>query len=133
MHTPEAAFLKSLMDWVEAQKKILNAFKEADKELENADRLMQVLASRNACFHIARTIKGFESWLQNPLVIGLMPKEMADEVRRKLWDLMKEVMEFDIKHTSDFTNLLKKMSDEGKLPRVLFEKREEARRVPYTL
>ncbi|MEM2380837.1 MAG: DUF2153 family protein [Candidatus Nezhaarchaeales archaeon] len=121
------------MDWVEAQKKILNAFKEADKELENADRLMQVLASRNACFHIARTIKGFESWLQNPLVIGLMPKEMADEVRRKLWDLMKEVMEFDIKHTSDFTNLLKKMSDEGKLPRVLFEKREEARRVPYTL
>ncbi|MEM1537781.1 MAG: DUF2153 family protein [Candidatus Nezhaarchaeales archaeon] len=133
MHTPEAVFLKSLMDWVEAQKKILNAFKEADKELENADRLMQVLASRNACFHIARTIKGFESWLQNPLVIGLMPKEMADEVRRKLWDLMKEVMEFDIKHTSDFTNLLKKMSDEGKLPRVLFEKREEARRVPYTL
>jgi len=133
MHTPEAVFLKSLMEWVEAQKKILNAFKEADKELENADRLMQVLASRNACFHIARTIKGFESWLQNPLVIGLMPKEMADEVRRKLWDLMKEVMEFDIKHTSDFTNLLKKMSDEGKLPRVLFEKREEARRVPYTL
>lgn len=133
MYSPEAAFLKSLAEWVENQKKILSASKEADKELEAADRLMQVLASRNACYHIARTIKGFESWLQNPMVIGLMPKEMADEVRRKLWEFMRELMEFDIKHTSEFMNLLKKMSDEGKLPRVLFEKKEEARRVPYTL
>ncbi|MEM2534419.1 MAG: DUF2153 family protein, partial [Candidatus Nezhaarchaeales archaeon] len=90
--------------------------------------------SRNACYHIARTIRGFDSWLQNPMVIGLMPIEMAKEVQEKLYEIMLTLMEFDIKHTSEFADLLSKLMEEGKLPKILFEKperREEGRRLPY--
>ena len=134
MYQPDRAFLKSLTDWVESQKKALEGAKEALKDLEQADRLMLILASRNACYHIARTIRGFDSWLQNPMVIGLMPMEMAKEVQKKLYEIMFMLMEFDIKHTSEFVELLSKMIEEGKLPKILFERperKEEARRLPY--
>lgn len=134
IYQPDRAFLKSLTEWVESQKKALEGAKESLKELEGADRLMLILASRNACYHIARTIRGFDSWLQNPMVIGLMPPEMAKEVQEKLYEIMFMLMEFDIKHTSEFVDLLSKLIDEGKLPKILFEKterKEEGRRLPY--
>ncbi|MEM2058528.1 MAG: DUF2153 family protein [Thermoproteota archaeon] len=134
MYQPDRAFLKSLTEWVEGQKKTMEGAKEALKDLEGADRLMLILASRNACYHIARTIRGFDSWLQNPMVIGLMPAEMAREVQKKLYEIMFILMEFDIKHTSEFVDLLSKLIDEGRLPRILFEKpekKEEPRRLPY--
>ncbi len=134
MYQPDRAFLKSLTEWIESQRKTLEGVKESLKELEGADRLMLILASRNACYHIARTIRGFDSWLQNPMVIGLMPLEMAKEVQEKLYEIMFMLMEFDIKHTSEFVDLLSKLIDEGKLPKILFEKverKEEGRRLPY--
>lgn len=134
MYQPDRAFIKSLTEWVESQKKILEGTKDALKDLEQADRLMLILAARSACYHIARTIRGFDSWLQNPMVIGLMPAEMAKEVQQKLYEIMFMLMEFDVKHTSDFVELLSKMMEEGKLPKILFERverKEEARRLPY--
>jgi len=134
MYQPDRAFLKGLIEWIEGQKKALEGVKESLKELEGADRLMLILASRNACYHIAKTIRGFDSWLQNPVVIGLMPLEMVKEVQRKLYEIMFTLMEFDIKHTSEFVDLFSKLMDGGKLPRILFEKverKEEERRLPY--
>ena len=80
----------------------------SEQELEKADRLMLILAARVACYHISRTIRGFESWLQNPLVIGLMPKEMVREMQKRLWDIMYSLMEYDIKHTGEYHDFLKK-------------------------
>ncbi|RLF25187.1 MAG: DUF2153 domain-containing protein [Thermoprotei archaeon] len=130
MSSSEPLFLRNLSEWVEEQKKILRALKQSEKELEDADRLMLVLAARVACYHISRTIRGFESWLQNPLVIGLMPTEMVREMQKKLWEIMYTLIEYDIKHTSDYQGYLKKALSEQKLPSLLFQVREEKRRPP---
>ncbi|MDT7891811.1 MAG: DUF2153 family protein [Thermoproteota archaeon] len=102
-------FVRSMQDWVNEQKKILEiAVKSFEsKNYKEADRLNLLLASRTACQHISRTIKGFENWLQNPAIISVMPKEMLEEIYVKIWKLMIELIEFDIKHTSDFLNHVK--------------------------
>ncbi len=135
----EPLILKNLRDWIEEQKRILKTLKMSERELEDADRLMLILAARVACYHISRTIRGFESWLQNPLVIGLMPKEIVREMQKRLWNIMYELVEYDIKHTGEYHDFLQKIMKEGKLPPLLFQAREGVRRrggapqVPYTL
>lgn len=133
----EPPLLRNLIDWIEEQKRTLRMLKRSEDELRDADRLMLILAARVACYHISRTIRGFESWLQNPLVIGLMPREMVREMQRRLWNIMYELMEYDIKHTTEYHDYLKKAMEEKKLPSLLFQVREERRgrpsQVPYTL
>ncbi len=117
-------FVRSMQDWVAEQKKILEiATKNFEaKSYKDADRLTLLLASRTACQHISRTIKGFENWLQNPAIISVMPKEMLEEIYLKIWKLMIELIEFDIKHTADFLVYLK---DKEKLDVSLLLLREE--------
>lgn len=130
----EPSFLKNLMLWVLEQKKAIDTLRKSEKDIEKADRLMQILAARVACTYIMRTIKGFESWLQDPLVIGLMPEEMVREMRAKLWKIMYELMEYDIKHTSEYHDYLKKVYEERKMPLILLQRLERGRRregIPY--
>lgn len=132
----EPPFLRHLLEWVEEQKRILETLRKSEKDLEKADRLMRILAARVACYHISRTIKGFESWLQNPLIIGVMPEEMVKEMQQKLWEIMYMLIEYDIKHTKEYHDFLKKAIEEQKLPPLLFQVREERRReprLPYTI
>ncbi|RLF20124.1 MAG: DUF2153 domain-containing protein [Thermoprotei archaeon] len=135
----EPVFLRNLAEWVNEQKKLLELFKKSEEDLKKADRLMLILAARVACHHISRTIRGFESWLQNPLVIGVMPEDMVREMWKQLWDIMLKLVEYDIKHTSDYYNYLKKALAENKLPPLLFQTRlergrgREEYRIPYSL
>ncbi len=127
-------FIRSMQDWVAEQKKILElAIKSYEsKNYKETDRLNLLLASRTAFQHISRTIKGFENWLQNPAIISVMPKEMLEEIYLKIWKLMIDLIEFDIKHTSDFLNHLK---DKEKLDvSVLLLREERSERSPiYSL
>ncbi|MCS7386106.1 MAG: DUF2153 domain-containing protein [archaeon GB-1867-005] len=130
MYRVDPDLIKRLEAWVEDQKRFLEYSKLSLKELEKADRLTLIIAARTACAQILRTIKGFENWLQNPVVIGLMPYEMAKEVQEKLWQIMVEVTNFDIKHTSEYKDFLKKVIEEGRvLPPF---PPEERRRLTYT-
>jgi len=123
--------IKRLELWIEDQKRFLEYTKISLKELEKADRLTLMIAARTACSQIIRTIKGFDGWLQNPLVIGLMPYEMLKEIQEKLWKIMFEITNFDIKHTSEYKEYLKKVISEKKiLPPI--PPREEERRMSYT-
>ncbi len=132
MYRVDPEMIKRLNAWIEDQKKFLEYTKMSMKELEKADRLTLVIAARTACSQILRTIRGFDGWLQNPVVIGLMPYEMIREVQQKLWEIMIEVTNFDIKHTSEYRDYLKKVLEEGKvLPAFPFEK-ERGRRLTYT-
>ncbi len=133
MYRVDPDMIKRLNAWIEDQRRFLEYTKISLKELERADRLTLVIAARTACSQILRTIKGFEGWLQNPVVIGLMPYEMIKEVQKKLWEIMIEVTNFDIKHTSEYRDYLKKVIEEGRvLPTLPFEGKKRADRLSYT-
>jgi len=126
MHREKPAIIQNIESWVNAQKKFLEYVKKSESELEKADRLSLIIAARAACSQISRTIKGFDAWLQNPLIIGLMPPEIVKEVQEKLWEIMKMLTEFDIQHTEKYGEYLKKIIEQGKIiPPIPIEEEEQ--------
>ncbi|MEM0023203.1 MAG: DUF2153 family protein [Thermofilaceae archaeon] len=127
------AFLTSLEHWVEAQKVILASMAKVEEQLKDADRLELVLATRVAFRHMIRTLEAFDRWLQDPYIIGHMPREMLEDVQRKAWEIMKQLLELDILHTSQFKEYFGKLAKEGKLNPLLVAQSGEERRVPGVL
>jgi hypothetical protein len=126
-------FLANTHAWVESQKKLLELAKQSLENLKDADRLTLLTASKTACYHISRTIKGFDNWLNNPAITTVMPKEMLKEVQEKLWKIMLEIIEFDIKHTSQFLDYITKEKIIA-IPSLLIPKEEERTSTPpYSL
>jgi len=121
-------FANNLTSWVEAQKTFLDSAKSIERELENADRLELVLATRAAFAHMIKTIEAFDKWLQDPFIIGHMPREMLLEIQKKTWEILKSLLELDIKHTSEFRDRLLSLAESGKLNPILYAPREESRR-----
>ncbi len=109
------AFLRNLDEWVKMQKKILETFKNVEKQVEEGDRLSLVVATRAAFQHMLRTIKAFDNWLQDPIIIAHLPKEMLLEVWKVMYEILEKLLEIDIKHTSEVRGLLEKLAREGKL------------------
>jgi Uncharacterized protein conserved in archaea len=81
------AFTSTLDQWVEAQKLVLSSVLRVEGQLRDADRLELILASRMAFRHMIRTLEAFDRWLQDPFIVGHMPREMLEDVQRKAWDL----------------------------------------------
>jgi hypothetical protein len=59
-----------------------------------------------------------------------MPREMLEEVQRRAWELLKQLLELDIEHTSQFRDHFAKLAKEGKLNPLLAAQRGEERGVP---
>lgn len=121
-------FANNLTQWVEAQKTFLSSARSIEGELENADRLELILATRAAFTHIIKTIEAFDKWLQDPFIVGHMPREMLLDIQKSVWEILKKLLELDIKHTSEFRDMILKLAEGGKLNPLLFAPREEVRR-----
>ena len=106
------------------QKNLLNTVKEMEKKYQagDVDRLDLILATRVAFQHIMRTIKAFDQWLQDPQIIRHMPKEMLEDVMKTTWSLLETLLELDIRHTSEFRDLVLKLSKEGKLDPLIWNR-----------
>jgi len=126
-------FIRSMTDWINEQKNLLEIAKENEKYFEKADRLTLILAARTACTQAIRTLRGFENWLQNPVIISVMPEEMLREVHTRLWEIMIRLIEFDIKHTGEFVEYIKSANVD--IPQLLLKvsKGEESRGPPLSL
>ena len=106
------------------QKNLLETLKELEKKYEagDTDRLDLILATRVAFQHIMRTVKAFDQWLQDPQIIKHMPKEMLEDVMRTTWNILETLLELDIRHTSQFRELVVKLSKEGKLDPLIWNR-----------
>jgi len=124
------AFVSNLDQWVEAQKLVLSSVLKVEDQLKDADRLELILATRMAFRHMIRTLEAFDRWLQDPFIVGHMPREMLEEVQRKAWDLLKQLLELDISHTSQFKEYFAKLAKEGRLNPLLAAQGGEERRIP---
>jgi len=109
------AFLKQLDEWVKMQRRVLETFKETKEKIDEGDRLEIIVATRAAFQHMLRTIKAFDNWLQDPVIIAHVPREMLLEVWEVMYRVLEELLQIDIKHTSDVRNLLEKLAKEGKI------------------
>ena len=129
-------FLKQLDEWVKMQKKILELFKETKERVENGDRLEVTVATRAAFQHMMRTIKAFDNWLQDPVIIAHLSKEQLLEVWKTMVEVLEKLLEIDIKHTSEVREMLEKLARDGKLNPLVATTRtgeEETGRRPPTL
>jgi hypothetical protein len=112
-------FLGNLDEWVNMQKKTSDLFRSIDHEIkkkgESLDRLELILATRAAFQHMSRTIKAFDQWLQDPLILANLSKESLLEVWNATYKMLQELLELDIKHTSMFRDYAEKMLKEGKV------------------
>ena len=130
------AFLRNLEEWVKAQRRVLETFKSYEKSVEEGDRLSLIVATRAAFQHMMRTIKAFDNWLQDPVIIAHLPREMLLEVWKVMIEVLEKLLEIDIKHTSEVRQLLEKLAREGKLNPLVASAREheeegeESRRPP---
>ncbi|HDI31192.1 MAG TPA: DUF2153 domain-containing protein [Thermofilum sp.] len=125
------SFGANLERWVTTQKSFLNSIKNVEPQLKTADRLELILAIRTVFSHMIRTIEAFDKWLQDPFIVGHMPREMLEEVQRKVWNVAKELLELDIAHTTQFKEYVEKLANEGKLNPLLYGgKREQERPGP---
>ncbi len=112
-------FLGNLDEWVNMQKKTSDLFRSIDQEIkkkgESLDRLELILATRAAFQHMSRTIKAFDQWLQDPLILANLSKESLLEVWNATYKMLQELLELDIKHTSMFREYAEKMLKEGRV------------------
>ncbi|MEM4551109.1 MAG: DUF2153 family protein [Sulfolobales archaeon] len=115
------AQLNSLSEWIEMQKATIETFKEINSTISEADRLTLVLLIRKAFDHILKTIREFDKWLENPLVLSYIDKEMLQEVWSAVFRLLIELLELDIKHTASVRDNAIKMLKSGKIPPIIME------------
>jgi len=112
-------FLGNLDEWVNMQKKTSDLFKSIDQEIrkkgETLDRLELILATRAAFQHMSRTIKAFDQWLQDPLILANLSKESLLEVWNATYKMLLDLLDLDIKHTSMFREHAEKMLREGRV------------------
>ncbi len=129
-----SAPFQNLEAWVKRQKEIIESFKKAEQGYKEADRLELIIMTRQAFQHMMRTIQAFDQWLQEPMVISHMPREMLVELWSTLRNVFYDLLELDIKHTSEFAEHIKKLSEEGKLnPILTIGKTEERRFYPTSI
>ncbi len=132
----DRAFLVNLEEWVKAQQKLLETFRDYKEAVDESDRLGLIVATRAAFNHIMKTVKAFDNWLQDPVIIAHLPKEMLLEVWNTVYEVLEKLLEIDIKHTSEVKQLLEGLAKEGKLNPLVAVAREiseEPRRSVLTM
>lgn len=120
--------------WIKRQKEIKESFMEAEEHFKEADRLELILMSRQAFQHMIRTLEAFDQWLQEPMVIAHMPREMLIELWSNLREIFYKLLDLDIKHTSKFQEYINKLVSEGKINPILTigKRKKELPRFPGT-
>ncbi|MEM1633742.1 MAG: DUF2153 family protein, partial [Sulfolobales archaeon] len=108
--------LANLDEWVKMQKRTLDAFKQLNEEIAaGGDRLQIVLATRAVFQHMIRTLRAFDQWLQDPVILSSLDKPSLEQVWKATYDIAVKLIELDITHTSSFRELAAGMLKEGKI------------------
>jgi hypothetical protein len=102
---------ESLTQWIEMQKKVKEWFSSVNENAKKGDRLELILYTRMAFQHMIRTLKAFDSWLQDPFIISNIT----------VYNILLQLIDLDVKHTSEFRDYISKLEKEGKLSPILLE------------
>lgn len=107
--------ISNLDEWIKMQKRMLDAFKQLNDEiLSGGDRLQIVLATRAVFQHMIKTLRAFDQWLQDPIILSSLDRSSLEQVWKATYDIAVKLLELDIAHTSSFRDLASSMIKEGK-------------------
>jgi len=106
-------FSASLERWVMLQKKLLETVDQAKDRVEEYDRLELILSIRTLFQNMMRTLKAFDTWLQDPFITSQMPREYLQYVWNETYKSFRTLVELDIKHTSDMAKLIRENISKG--------------------
>lgn len=110
------ASFESLDNWVEMQRKARELFAEVNEGIEDADRLALVLTIRQAFQHMIKTLKAFDNWLEDPVILNYVTREMLLEVWETTYEILDKLLDLDIRHTSALKRVAQEEINRGKLP-----------------
>ncbi|MFN7105428.1 MAG: DUF2153 family protein [Pyrobaculum sp.] len=120
---PVLEYIESMMErlsqWVKEQEKQVRELEAHSEAIKAADRLMLLYSAQAMLGYIARVLKDFESWLNNPVITSVMPEDMLRKLEGMLREIAIKFIQVDITHTSEYRDLLTKFAREGKVPSVL--------------
>ncbi len=106
-------FSASLERWVMLQKKLLETVDQAKDRVGEYDRLELILSIRTLFQNMMRTLKAFDTWLQDPFITSQMPREYLRYVWSETYKSFRTLVELDIKHTSDMAKLIRENISKG--------------------
>ncbi len=108
--------ISNLDEWIKMQKRMLEAFKQLNDEIvSGGDRLQIVLATRAVFQHMIKTLRAFDQWLQDPIILSSLDRSSLEQVWKAMYDIAVKLLELDISHTSSFRDMATAMIREGKL------------------
>ncbi len=108
--------ISNLDEWIKMQKRMLEAFKQLNEEIiTGGDRLQIVLATRAVFQHMIKTLRAFDQWLQDPIILSSLDRSSLEQVWKAMYDIAVKLLELDISHTSSFRDMAALMIKEGKL------------------
>ncbi|MGC9010061.1 MAG: DUF2153 family protein [Sulfolobales archaeon] len=108
--------ISNLDEWIKMQRRMLEAFKQLNEEiLSGGDRLQIVLATRAVFQHMIKTLRAFDQWLQDPIILSSLDRSSLEQVWKAMYDIAVKLLELDISHTSSFREMAAAMIREGKL------------------
>ncbi|MFN3803746.1 MAG: DUF2153 family protein [Pyrobaculum sp.] len=113
------SMMERLSQWVKEQEKQVRELEAHSEAIKTADRLMLLYSAQAMLSYIARVLKDFESWLNNPVITSVMPEDMLRRLEGMLREIAIKFIQVDITHTSEYRDLLTKFAREGKVPSVL--------------
>ncbi|MEM1888627.1 MAG: DUF2153 family protein [Pyrobaculum sp.] len=113
------SMIERLEQWVKEQERQIRELETHGNAMKTADRLELLYSAQAMLGYIARVLKDFESWLNNPVVTSVMPEEMLKRLESMLREVAVMFIKVDIAHTTEYKELLSKFAKEGKVPTVL--------------
>lgn len=113
------SMIERLEQWVKEQERQIRELETHGNAMKTADRLELLYSAQAMLGYIARVLKDFESWLNNPVVTSVMPEDMLKRLESMLREVAITFIKVDIAHTTEYKELLSKFAREGKVPTVL--------------
>jgi hypothetical protein len=123
------SMIERLEQWIRDQERQVKELASHGEAMKLADRLELLYSAQAMLNYIARVLKDFESWLNNPVVTAIMPEDMLRKLESMLREVAVKFVQVDIEHTNEYKDLLIKFAREGKVPSVLtlyFQQRGQA-------
>ncbi len=110
------SYLARLKAWVSMQSSLLRMIGDVKSRINQMDRLELVLYSRMAFQNIINTAKAFDNWLQDMLILAVMPEEELRKILKESIEALEKLLILDVSHTDKIRSILEDMSEKGILP-----------------
>jgi len=97
---------EKLARWVEMQRRMIEVLEHLEARAGEMDRLDLAVYARIVFQHIERTVRAFDEWLQDPLILTSAPRDELERVLRDAAKAAKILARLDADHTERMARIM---------------------------